>query len=86
VPLRSALFRDVVWCCLEVGNKLLMAPCNITEEVRPPRLFLSEMERKCAYEQNVSTIPVQYMQWYKQVYLQHLYMFICTIYSLVDKF
>jgi len=56
VPLRSALFRDVVWCWLEVGNKLLMAPCNIPEEVRPPRLFLSEMERNCAYEQNVCTI------------------------------
>jgi hypothetical protein len=63
VPSRSAMFRDVVWRWLDVGNKLLTAPCNIPEEVRPPRLFLSKMERNCAYEENVCTI--QYIQQYK---------------------
>jgi len=37
VPVRSSLFRDVVWRWLEVGNKLLTAPCNIPEDVKPPK-------------------------------------------------
>ena len=49
VSLRSSLFRDVVWRWLEVGNKLLTAPCNIPEEVGPPRLFLSNGRELCLW-------------------------------------
>ena len=80
VPLRSSLFRGVVWRWLEVGNKILTAPCNIPEEVGPPRLFLSEMGRNCACEQNVCTIHTMVQTSVFPIIIQSS-SYVCNIYK-----